>query len=446
MADTNIIQTEKKEIVIPEEIKKGRAVLINALNALSKDNSSYYEPGKTIGRISKQIKENTLGDYLSLNEDLQVSYSKDKEDPFAANNRITTTLGRYVRRNLKIPPNIMPDFYLNDMLTYVNRELAVAKDEEVILLSGKDIQKFYKTTKITSCMTGQKSNLTELYAINPDKINLAVYIVDGKVLARALFWHCDDGSKVLDRVYPDGSKNIYALINWARNKGYYTKYYGLKKKHKVTINVKNVVPYLDTFIYAEPNMIDKNITISNAKLSKFHYLSDLLNRYAYDKYMKSVKISPWEEISSCHYCGAMCKIDALKNISEELCSKKKDYKFCPRCFNEHIIKCLGCKKQFLRISRSYLQLKNKNVNNYCKDCAKIYIQTCNHCGYSFIKNNEKFYSVKKIGYSTEYKFCNNCVKSYCYILKDAKTESGNLTKENSTIKKRVKKPTKKVTK
>jgi len=144
--------------------------------------------------------------------------------------------------------------------------------------SGKDIMKVYEKegNRFDSCMAGDCSIFTKLYALNPKKVKLVVLRDKKKVIvARALLWTCDNGSIVLDRVYPSGSKYTDMFVSWAKGKGFlmrdHVDSYDSRaqlsgKKVKVTLKFPKalVFPYLDTFKYGcVEDVKSRNIILQN---------------------------------------------------------------------------------------------------------------------------------------------------------------------------------------
>jgi len=136
---------------------------------------------------------------------------------------------------------------------------------KIKLLSGKDIVKFYATTKITSCMTGKKKSARiKFYADNPDKVQLVSF---GKNKARALLWTCDSGKRILDDVYclHDDECDLKKEIESWKSKN------GIKSisENNDRISVKKFVktmPYLDSFEICKDKNKRKNQVILKGKI------------------------------------------------------------------------------------------------------------------------------------------------------------------------------------
>ena len=114
---------------------------------------------------------------------------------------------------------------------------------------------------------GNDCSLVQLYALNPDKIEMLVFRdEDGRLIGRALKWLTDCGNYVVDRSYArqDVSDKINELCSV---NGWYKKQYNnyqdkdqfiyngeyIRKSFAVTLSkVAYSVPYLDMFTYFEP--------------------------------------------------------------------------------------------------------------------------------------------------------------------------------------------------
>jgi WD40 repeat protein len=210
------------------------------------------------------IKKDTNKDSLSISENKPtlVSYINNKK-------KVETTLNRYLKRkaNLNVTDSLLESF----CTTVTGKILEKTKrfDEIIKVLSGTDILDFYiKADKKTfSCMTGARNTeKIRMYAINPDKIQLATC----DDIGRALLWTADDGTKILDYAYPNGSQYAMNLINWAKNKGYLYVEGGkyLTEKPIIEITVKTTgdkYPRLDKFYFATLDEKNKTAVLRNRK-------------------------------------------------------------------------------------------------------------------------------------------------------------------------------------
>jgi len=226
---------------------------IKLLNAIKNVNEKFNN--KIITKILKDIKEDNSNHLLSIcqqNPD-NVSFSNSKENK-KLKCRVSTTLSRYIRRQLNVSFDQLNDVDLQDFSINVTSRIMKNKSFKGIikLYRGENILKFYKEAhkKTPSCMTGaDNTEKIRMYALNPNKVCL----VTAKNLGRALLWTCDDGTKFLDYIYPIYSPAGKLIEDWVKYKGYYYVqgvysciHYSKKPLFKVTVKTTEKYPRLDT--------------------------------------------------------------------------------------------------------------------------------------------------------------------------------------------------------
>ena len=226
--------------------------VLGKLDASETFNKSHLEQLHTIYKL---IKQNKNKQFLCLDinsADYAISYAKDITAPFESKRRVITTLGRYVRRQLNIGVDLLPDVALDEFTNKANAFIKLEKDRDAFkILSGYDIRDYYRdVTGFSSCMEGSNYYRVEIYAMNPEKCSLLVYKKEG----RALLWTCDDGNKYIDRLY--GNNKVTALLQlWAKDNGY-NSCYRTGKDLKVTLKYRTYLPSIDTFqniVWDHPN-------------------------------------------------------------------------------------------------------------------------------------------------------------------------------------------------
>jgi hypothetical protein len=212
-------------------------------------------------QIYKCIDNNENNHYLAFANDFEkVTFAKCDEEIYDESKRTKLSLGKYIRRQLNFSDKAFSDTALSFLCNKV-KELTFSPsdiEKKITLLSGKDITNFYKNDKY-SCMSGDNSKNTQLYALNPDVVQLAVF--NNKI--RALLWTTDKGEKILDKIYPRNNGYDAVIKNWAYDKGYFVANNGyafspflfnkepVEKQFKFTLKHNNVFPYLDTFRYGK---------------------------------------------------------------------------------------------------------------------------------------------------------------------------------------------------
>lgn len=164
---------------------------------------------------------------------------------------------------------------------YKNEYLNIFKNFE--LVRGKDIPYWYDYNKYAlkgrmdsslagSCMGGAGSNTFQLYADNPNKINLLILrdTEDPKKIAgRAIVWHLDDpkGKILMDTIYVNEQRLVDLYVKYAEKNGWIHKYRQRHSYDEVVIDGKNKkiamvvqlypnrynrLPYLDTLSSYNP--------------------------------------------------------------------------------------------------------------------------------------------------------------------------------------------------
>lgn len=154
---------------------------------------------------------------------------------------------------------------LNDKFSYFN------------VVSGSDIHYWYdknnyyerKGTLGSSCMAGADEDWLEIYTANPNQVSLVIFKSqddDTKIVGRALLWTLTDGKKFMDRIYTINDSDVSLYREFAKENGWYAKYYnsssdtgrciapdGSTVDLDLTVNLdqKNYrhYPYLDTLKY-----------------------------------------------------------------------------------------------------------------------------------------------------------------------------------------------------
>lgn len=218
--------------------------------------------------------------------------------------RTSLKIGRFVSKFL--PKKVISIFGISptDIEEFVNLYKSYFSDDpnKYKIVSGEEILKWYLEenyfspngmrcgTLWNSCMRYHDRNkFMKLYAKNPDKIKMLVYLEDDKVRTRALLWEevdFGDGmtGKIMDRIYSVYDHDVKSFKSWADKNGYITKTHQTSKSevlfnvggiHKeLLLKVKlenhqlNYYPYLDTFKFYNPNLG----TFSNWSYSRSDYM------------------------------------------------------------------------------------------------------------------------------------------------------------------------------
>lgn len=293
-----------------------------------------------------------------------------------------TTLGKYIRRRLKVTNEVLSDKALDIFVNEVIGKLIDPNNCNFELLTGDDIVDFYNKSEYHSCMTGNSAYKTELYAKNKEVISLVV--LDN--IARALLWTCVDGKKVLDRIYPSGTKKVNNFVTWAKSKNIllrkaldfpvYDDINFVDDSARIVMlnNNCSIYPYLDTFRYGQFSSNRKKLLLTNK--SRFgNLIFENIDGHFYSAY-------------TCQKCN--------KKVSDRNVRFVGQKQFCRDCY-DLFIRCYEC--GVVCIDTSDL-IKIKNNRWICKPCAKAVYDTCHKCG----KYNHRanFYTFQ------QHKYCDNC--------------------------------------
>ena len=188
--------------------------------------------------------------------------------------------------------------FADDLVGRLKSESSESVKGEFKLVSGSDILKYYDSNNSivkkgselnNSCMAGSvKNDQMEIYKLNPDKIQLLVKLIDGKVDARSLVWKLDYSSGgneyFLDRCYCNDNSDKELMFKEVKkmlgdkvsrfeisDKPYYeaeTKSTEIVKLNKV---LTKFYPYIDSFFNLivkrdGDNLVDVGIVTTNGGL------------------------------------------------------------------------------------------------------------------------------------------------------------------------------------
>lgn len=260
-------------------------------------------------------------------------------------------------------------------------------DSKIVEYENEKIVDKYRDLEDTchSCMT-TRPNLTKLYANNPDKVKLITYKD-----CRFLFWKCDDGVNVLDRIYPSGHNLSIIIKAWARKHGILTRkiidQMSIGEKlsddstRYVTLSLKGIsqMPYIDTFCFGKINTKDKTITLTNTKEPGFDFIFlDQHGEFRYEgrEYSNISKFINEAGTNICKDCGGTIeKDDDFYQIDDEF--------LCEDCFtNNSYTICNECNKAIDIEDRDSFSTYDDEY--YCYDCFSANFTQCDNYKYNLI--------------------------------------------------------------
>lgn len=378
---------------------------------------------RRIDLIQQKIRQDT-DHYLALCKDDNivscVSFSPDYERRYVRTARKKTGLGRYIRRHLGFDSSFISDYELDCLQRHISAKTSdVSSRIEIVF--GNDIQKAYRDgLGGHSCMTGSNSRFVELYAMNPERISLAIYHSDTPLYSasgdcrenfltgRSLLWNTDQGDTVLDLVYPKNNGiHVTLMREWAHNNGYVVSGTSSALDHySVTVKRPKLYPYCDTFRYMTP--IDADTIVMDNRMG-IHCLQDTGGTY-----------------SAGNICGTCkCNYDVSAYISEKreaICHKCFDgtYVFCNCC--NRVVKKKSAREMYVGVYR--LKSKKIYIGRYvCDICFDAYAEHCVICGIDF-RRHDTYVFRDEWGYPIHNRgrFCDecgaNCHRCYSMYPKD----------------------------
>lgn len=197
--------------------------------------------------------------------------------------------------------------YLSQLL---GQTLPNTYNYEFEIVNGTKIIDAYRTGP-SSCMSRpcyDEDSPVKWYAINPKTVSLLRIKRGLSYVGRALLWNTDQGTKVLDRIYPsNGGTHIVAAQNWASDQGWdYRTNHAFEtaqtasKKMSYTCTMYNGgvgYPFLDSFRFTDHLTYPMVLNLKNG-------------RYMFSTVHGEYEQNAWVEDENhrylyfCHRCGA----------------------------------------------------------------------------------------------------------------------------------------------
>ena len=310
--------------------------------------------------------------------------------------RVSTTLGRILRRRMGIDSNRLSDAAMRRLQDVLNNTLWPDAADFIKVVRGKEVMAAYKAAVgAHSCMTESNADKVELYADNPDKVGLLVYD-DGRYQARAVVWNTDEGETVIDRIYPNNSPIRDAIITYAKEHkwvyrltdGADDRRLSTQKALHVTVQHHFKFPYMDTFIWAAPTG-ENAVVLSNREPSANEHgtLQSTTGRWSNLPFHR------------CHNCGSWFYRAGLtykeNGNTHYMCVKCATHRKCARC---------GRTGALYRV----------NVQWVCGECAgeRWY---CSVCGHYHSGNTERYVYADRDGAGcSPGHICEKCGRRFYY--------------------------------
>jgi len=300
-----------------------RTFMIIAMKRSQKHDFRISKDIKVIEHIIDTIENDKNNHYLATSRDDRenmVSFAISSKFKYDDEKRVKTTLDKYIRRQLNINYSDISDYNLERFCKSVMM-LSNGNTKNIIVYNGKNLKEYFRSIKIDVKNISNKEIL--FYTANEKKVAWVV----ASNFARALLWTCDDGTKLLDVIYPKNKICYKSIIDWA-NKNNIKHVYNMTtfELNKLRISMKcrffNEIPPQDTFKYAE---FDKNLG-EQIIISADPNFGNLNICAKYKPYYKELP---------CNLCKTLSSSNCiLSKIEDDWCCSdciKKNFKFCNCC-------------------------------------------------------------------------------------------------------------------
>jgi len=241
------------------------------------------------------------------------------------------------------------------------------KDKHFETLTGNEVVQMYlKGSVAPACMSGRAAyGQTHLYAENG--VDALVY----RNKARALLWTLDDGTKFMDRIYPNDVNVIQAYHQWAIQHGYVVrttntqpgeatvmgfktprtqKFIPVTDEHSVTVNLaeNGLFPYFDTFIYCDEEPGADVLTMRMTRT------------------VDTGRYQP-RTVGSVRRCDS-CRVHGVVEWFG-------DHQYCPDCMEDMSV-CDRCESA---TETTYTVESDTYESEWCQSCRENYTTCCSQC-------------------------------------------------------------------
>ena len=228
---------------------------------------------------------NANGDFLGqgvYNKEKLTLKRDSKEKEVWSKSRQEVSVGRGIRALLLTTGEKFLDKDIEQFVNLYKSAIDKLNDKFSFfdVVSGSDIAYWYNYNNYfvrsgtlgSSCMAGARASWLEIYTNNPDQCSMVIFKSTediNKIVGRALLWTLSDGKKFMDRIYTVADSDVQLFREYAKENGWYSKYYnsstedgtsyapnGATEKLDLVVNLSqkdyNYYPYLDTLKYFTP--------------------------------------------------------------------------------------------------------------------------------------------------------------------------------------------------
>jgi len=403
----------RKNFVRRVEIIQSRTLFLDCLRK-TKKRFSYIDG---VSEFCNRIQQNSDNHYLcfSLDDGSKITYTKPGFHRWDYNTRIRTTLGKYLRKQLRVDlPHDVLDTIVSDVFSH--RPIG----ERFSIIRGEDIrQAYYNCIGGGSCMTGSDADeKLDIYTNNPDVVAMVVYKLD-QFTARALLWRTDCGAMCLDRVYPNSGAHIPVFEKYAKqNRWFYRAHHSLPNdtirfggdvmQCTVTGNGETY-PYTDSFLTTDDNPDNLTITLSTSINGRYRFSSI---------------VGGWNDTRhTCCNCRSYVDED-YRRVDDE------GNMWCDECFGSNHFYCDSCDSYHSESSavivRGSLSTDRWGTRSYyeyywCANCASSDGWECVNCRNHYCDVEHNHYENENEDF-----VCENCIDDYAFCAKCEKLFSSNV--------------------
>lgn len=189
-------------------------------------NASIQQPPNPYNASFFHIRKNGEVSFLPKGKELRLT----DNNKWCPSNRVTAKTGKAMRKFFLSNKIKLPDEIIGDIAENIDSQFKFMGT--IKLVSGEDIRTYYHGSNYASS-TGSLSNSCmkhdrcqqyfDVYTNNPDKIQMLVALTDNNLVqGRALVWHTDEGTTLMDRAY--GKPLVMnTLIAHAQSQGWVVK-------------------------------------------------------------------------------------------------------------------------------------------------------------------------------------------------------------------------------
>jgi len=284
-------------------------------------------------------------------------------------NRQDVKVGKAIRALLKANSDEVVDKELEEFVNSFKAQIDKINDKFSLfdVVKGDDIvywydhKKYYKQsgTLGSSCMKDGEPYYFDIYKSNPSVCQLIILKSDkndNKIVGRALLWKLTDGNMFMDRVYSINDSDVNLFREYAKDNGWYSKYY-----NNSTESVEAISPTGETV-----TNLSTEIDIRSGYYDGYPYMdtfkwfstSGRLSTENGDYNLENTDGTLEEE---CDYCGGSGEYE------------------CGECYGSGEITCNKCEGSG-EIDCENCNGSGKDGEEECSNCSGSGKEECNICG------------------------------------------------------------------